>query len=399
MLAAQAIYGPDDSAACSSDSVTLGRALSLDLPEDIFDRGPSQSPEGNLVLTADARIDNRYELCADIHLSGPDSAVLGDAAVVLCAWRRWGERAIERLASDFAIAVWNRRECTLTLARDFAGARPLHYHRSAGFFAFASMPKGLHALPEIPRDFDKERALDYIRMLPDNGPRSYFAGIERVEPGQIVTVTPTGVATRRYWSPPVRKLRLRNREEYAEGLRNHLDRAVRSRLRGLQGQVATHLSAGLDSSSVTATAKRPHKRLWADRLLLGETVIFLALASVTIAILPFRVVAFLASGRWLPPRTPPASRTDAVARIRWAVSAMARRVPFRAVCIHQGLAAQIMLRRRGIPSLLYYGAAQDKALGLIAHVWVRDGELDVTGCEEAPRFALLARFPEEGAGT
>jgi len=52
-----------------------------------------------------------------------------------------------------------------------------------------------------------------------------------------------------------------------------------------------------------------------------------------------------------------------------------------------------MLRRRGIDSVLYYGAAQDPENGLRAHVWVRDGDVDVIGCEIARGFAILAAFP------
>ena len=56
-----------------------------------------------------------------------------------------------------------------------------------------------------------------------------------------------------------------------------------------------------------------------------------------------------------------------------------------------------MLRRRGIPSVLYYGAAPDDRCGIVAHVWVRDGEADVVGCELAGRYALLASFPPQVA--
>ena len=52
-----------------------------------------------------------------------------------------------------------------------------------------------------------------------------------------------------------------------------------------------------------------------------------------------------------------------------------------------------MLRRRGVPSFLYFGAAPDDKRGLIAHVWVRDGDVDIVGGEETSRFAVLATFP------
>jgi hypothetical protein len=65
------------------------------------------------------------------------------------------------------------------------------------------------------------------------------------------------------------------------------------------------------------------------------------------------------------------------------------------MCFQQGLAAQIMLRRRGLPAVLYYGAAQNEQAGLQAHVWVRVGSTDVIGTEIADRFTILATFPTQ----
>lgn len=79
--------------------------------------------------------------------------------------------------------------------------------------------------------------------------------------------------------------------------------------------------------------------------------------------------------------------------IRTALVAVGRVVPWRAVCFQHGLAAHIMLQRRGLPSRLHYGAASDQDGALIAHVWVDCDGLDVIGNEEAERFQLLASFP------
>jgi len=84
---------------------------------------------------------------------------------------------------------------------------------------------------------------------------------------------------------------------------------------------------------------------------------------------------------------------DAVQRIGWAIRACARRAPWRALCFEQGLAAHFMLRKRGIASVLYYGAKPDEDKGLVTHVWVRHGDLDVVGGEDASTFAVLTRFP------
>jgi hypothetical protein len=80
--------------------------------------------------------------------------------------------------------------------------------------------------------------------------------------------------------------------------------------------------------------------------------------------------------------------------VRWAVLASARRVPWRTVCFQNGMAAQIMLRRRGINSILHYGVAKDTEEGLKAHVWVTVDGLALIGGEEAEGFACLASFPD-----
>lgn len=129
-----------------------------------------------------------------------------------------------------------------------------------------------------------------------------------------------------------------------------------------------------------------------DRLsfpLAAEALGVLALASLLIAFLPFRQVArFAARGK----QGRAASPTEAK-RIARVVGGLARRVPWRAVCFQQGLAAQLMLRRRGLAARLHYGARRDDTGTLVAHVWVRSGDTDVIGCDGAERYGLLAMFP------
>lgn len=88
-------------------------------------------------------------------------------------------------------------------------------------------------------------------------------------------------------------------------------------------------------------------------------------------------------------------RLETIKRVRWAIAAASRRVPWRTMCFEQGLAAHLMLRRRGLPSVLYYGAAPNKEKGLAAHVWVRVGVIEIVGCEIADQFAVLAVFPSD----
>ncbi|HEY0106807.1 MAG TPA: asparagine synthase-related protein [Rhizomicrobium sp.] len=254
MLAAQRIYGPDAADRWDDGFLAVGRALFRLLPEDVHDRQPLIGSSGGIVLVADIRLDNREDLVAALAL--PPGRTLCDAAILLAAFERWDVGCLDRIVGDFAFAVWDSRHRRLVLARDPLGQRPLHYHRAAGLFAFASMPKGLHALAEIPRAPDEDRVAEFVVLLPESGSPSYFSGIERVEPGHVVTVDAKGLASRRYWEPSRPQAPFKTAGDYEEGLRHHLDQAVRTRLRGASGMVATHLSAGLDSSVVTATAAR-----------------------------------------------------------------------------------------------------------------------------------------------
>ena len=82
-----------------------------------------------------------------------------------------------------------------------------------------------------------------------------------------------------------------------------------------------------------------------------------------------------------------------VGEIVWAVRVVGRRLPFRTMCIEQGLAAQRMLRRAGIDAVLHYGARQAEA-ALEAHVWVSVDGTAVIGGDEAGDFAMIASYPQ-----
>lgn len=255
MLAAQQIYAPDRPARWAGPGLAMGRRLFRLLPEDRYDRGPIVSADSGRALVADVRIDNREEIVAALGQSG-GGRTLSDAALLMLALEQWGEAAIDRLAGDFAFAWWDGPRHRLLLARDFLGNRPLHYHMGDGFFAFASMPKGLHALEEVPRAPNTEAVTRFLALMPEDNVESFFKGVQRVPAGHVCTVERNGATLRRHWRPSRTRLSLPKADDYRDALREAFDTAVRAQLRGADGQVATHLSGGLDSSTVTATAAR-----------------------------------------------------------------------------------------------------------------------------------------------
>jgi asparagine synthase (glutamine-hydrolysing) len=105
---------------------------------------------------------------------------------------------------------------------------------------------------------DSERATLQLALMPGSalGSQTYFKGIGRVEAAGLVTFTRSGQRIESYWQPRRETLRLNSSDEYAEALRSLLDTAVKAQLRGAGSHVGAQLSAGMDSSAVTATAAR-----------------------------------------------------------------------------------------------------------------------------------------------
>lgn len=131
---------------------------------------------------------------------------------------------------------------------------------------------------------------------------------------------------------------------------------------------------------------------WTERFTLIEAALWIAVASVTITLLPFRCVRRLGERPVRRTERSSAQHAEIIRKVRWSIAACAKRVPWRAKCFQQGLAAHCMLRSNGVPSILYYGVAPAYAGGLAAHVWVGDGATSIFG-ENIAGFAVLATLP------
>jgi asparagine synthase (glutamine-hydrolysing) len=255
MRRALKIYGPHRDGQWGDGPVCFGIQHFHTVPEDRFDRQPLVGGGGRFMLVCDVRLDNRPELVAELGWSTERVREAADADYVLAAWEKWQGACPDKLIGDWALAVWDAQERTITLARDAMGQRPLFYHAGDGRFAFASMAKGLHALDGIPIAPDLDTVRDYLATAPMRGPGSFFAQISRVEPGGEVVLYADGrIATRRWhdWSR-IAEREVSDDSACIEEFRAIFDRAVADSLRSI-GAVASHLSGGFDSTAVVVTA-------------------------------------------------------------------------------------------------------------------------------------------------
>jgi len=139
MLAALAMHGPDGVGAWHDGPVALGHRMLWTTPESLHEQQPTVNSAADLVITADARIDNRKELIDLLRPARMSPNPITDSELILAAYERWGHDCPEHLAGDFAFAIWDRRNRRLFCARDRFGIRPFYFFESpTGFVVFGS---------------------------------------------------------------------------------------------------------------------------------------------------------------------------------------------------------------------------------------------------------------------
>jgi asparagine synthase (glutamine-hydrolysing) len=249
-------YGPDRSEIIASGSVGLVHVLMRMTPEDRFDRQPWQGASGSLI-TADVRIDNRDDVLARIGTTPREAMTWPDSRVLLTGWEKLGDDIWPILRGPFAVAIWNPRKRTLTLARDHLGLNVVMWHMSERFFAFATMPNGLFAIDNVPRDLSEEKLADFLVLNHADHATTMYRNVFRVPPTHVMQLKLDGsMKLRRYWSPTeIKPIRLRSDAVYADGLRASLDLAVRRQMRSAH-PIGCLLTGGLDSSSISVLAAR-----------------------------------------------------------------------------------------------------------------------------------------------
>lgn len=266
MLQRLAHRGPDGSDVWSEGPIGLGHAMLWTTPESLREKLPLRHAESDLAITADARIDNRDALIAELGLAARVRDGLTDSELILLAYEKWDEACPARLLGDFAFAIWDGRNRTIFCARDHFGVKPFYYYRSDRLFAFASEIKGLLSRPDVPRRLNEVRVADYLVPMFEDKEITFYQGILRLPPAHSMTVSRTTAPMKRYWAlDPTREIRYRSNEEYADAFKTVFTEAVRCRLRSAY-PIGSMLSGGLDSSSVVCVARDLLARDGARRL-------------------------------------------------------------------------------------------------------------------------------------
>ncbi len=221
----------------------------------------SEDREAGLTVVADCRLDDRAALAGALGLRDVES--LSDSALILGAYARWGRDCPSHLFGDYAFAVWDARRRTLFCARDHVGARAFHYALTADRFVFGSAVGSVLAAPGVPDALDEEVVAGLlspkVRMPVD---RSCFRAVKRLSPGHMLAVEPESLRIERWWRPEAApSVAPTSDDDRSQTFLALYRQAVGDCLRGAEaGSVGTHLSGGLDSSSITVLAAEELRR-------------------------------------------------------------------------------------------------------------------------------------------
>jgi asparagine synthase (glutamine-hydrolysing) len=257
LKAAMVQWGPDGQGTWCQGSVGLGHLMLHTTPESLNERLPATHPhDPNLTITADARIDNRDDILAALNISPAER--LPDSTLILLAYERWGQACVDKLIGDFAFVIWDQRQQLLFCGRDIMGCKPFFYYNDKHCFIFASDIEGVLAYSGVPQRLNETLLAAYLQEDTYFAEKRYtfLADIVKLPPAHQMLITASRHQLTQYWSlDNVREVHLPSDEAYAEQLRELLFQAVQCRVR-TPFPVGTHLSGGLDSSTVTAIAAR-----------------------------------------------------------------------------------------------------------------------------------------------
>jgi asparagine synthase (glutamine-hydrolysing) len=250
MLAEMHHRGPDGEGLWVEGETGLGMRR-LAIVDVAGGQQPLCSEDGAVKVVFNGEIYNHGELRAGLAQRGHVFASETDGEIIPHLYEEYGPAFVEQLDGIFAFGLWDRRTCTLMLARDQFGVKPLYFHMSQGQIRFASELKALLTDAAVPRELDL-RALDaFLTFRFTPSPQTLLAKVQKLEPATYLLARNGHVTKRRYWDPtPVERTDLTLDEAAAE-FRRLLRQAVHRQMMS-DRPIGAMLSGGIDSAAVVA---------------------------------------------------------------------------------------------------------------------------------------------------
>lgn len=253
--------GPDDEGLFLDGDLGLGhRRLSIvDLEGG---HQPMASEDGRWVIAYNGEVYNFPELRAELAALGWRFRTHGDTETILAAYATWGDAAWPRLEGMYGLAIWDRRERRLVLARDPLGIKPVYYTLQQGGIAFGSEIRTLRAMtgddggPAFGFSMDERAVHDFFMFGHVQKPRTIWREVRTLEPGHVLHLGPEGDSeVRRFWYPRFAVTPGLSEADWIAQTQEWVDQTTRRHMIS-DVPIGAFLSGGVDSSAVVAAMAR-----------------------------------------------------------------------------------------------------------------------------------------------
>lgn len=260
MNAHQQHRGPDGDGICVDGPCGLAHRR-LSIIDIAHGQQPMDTADGRYAIAYNGEVYNYLDLRGELEALGRTFTTDSDTEVVLQAFAQWGADAFDRFNGMFGLAIWDRHEQRLTLARDHFGIKPLYVAMvpnpsgEGEALLFSSEIKPILASGLYDKRVNDRSVYRYLRFRAhEDGTETFFEGIERLAPGEMLEADANGIRRRMFTRLKEELLELASVQRpydaaAAAEYKRRLVESVRLRLQS-EVPVGTSLSGGLDSSAV-----------------------------------------------------------------------------------------------------------------------------------------------------
>ena len=242
--------GPDSSGFYTDSSVAMGfRRLSI-IDVDASGNQPIYNEDRTLVLTFNGEIYNYRQLRAELEGKGHRFYTQTDSEVLVHGFEEWGEEMLPRLRGMFGFAIWNTKDQSLFLARDFFGIKPVHYAQVGDHFVYGSEIKSILAFPGFEKKFNYATLDRYLSFQYAVPPETFFEGVYCLLPAHFLWYRGGRVTVQRYWEPRFQPDESLSEAEAVDRIEKVFEDSVNAH-KISDVEVGCFLSSGVDSSYVS----------------------------------------------------------------------------------------------------------------------------------------------------
>jgi len=246
--------GPDESGFYKETGVIFCHKR-LSIIDIAGGKQPMLSEDGNIVLTYNGEIYNFSEIRQQLIDKGHYFKTDSDTEVLLHAYMEYKEECFKYFNGMFAVAIWNKNDKSLLIARDRMGKKPLYYMNIDNEFIFSSELKSIYALRNDCKEIDYESLQDYFTFGYIPTPKTIYKDIYKLEPASYLIIKENDKQLNSYWDLKFKTNKDVSFSEARSKTKQLLEKAVKDRLVS-DVPFGAFLSGGIDSSVVVSIMQK-----------------------------------------------------------------------------------------------------------------------------------------------